>query len=385
MGSKPICSQGGTLRRSGRFASGADEKPAGRPAVSLQAAARVAAAGLALLVRAPGCSGVPKNTGMPLEFESADRPAEANTFPNWPYPPKVLETRLGETLASGAFKTVSDKRTAYGTSGARLVEINFPDDSGEIADLRVKWKEMPRGTLDEFNDSPRRQFAAYELQKLFLDPEDYVVPTTLAFCAPLSLYPRDSIAPQRPTLPGSSCVLGLVNVWLKDVTISDDYYDEARFVSDPTYAYYLANFNLFTYLSDFADAKESNFLISKDPNRRQIFSVDNDIAFNSFLRNPFMGAWKVVFVSALRRDSIERLRKLRREDLDRLGVLAQLEKDERGIFVSVPPGENLSPNEGVRITGKTVQLGLARFEIDAIWRRMQDLIARVDAGAIALF
>ena len=98
-----------------------------------------------------------------------------------------------------------------------------------------------------------------------------------------------------------------------------------------------------------------------------------------------MGAWKVVFVSALRRDSIERLRKLRREDLDRLGVLAQLEKDERGVFVSVPPGENLSPNEGVRITGKTVQLGLARFEIDAIWRRMQDLIARVDAGAIALF
>ncbi len=385
MGSEPICSQGVMVRRSGRFVSGAEERPPERPAFSLQAAALFAAAGLALLIGAPGCTSVPKNTGMPLEFESAERPAEANKFPNWPYPPKVLETRLGETLVSGAFKTVSDERTAYGTSGARLVEINFPDDSGETVDLSVKWKEMPRGTLDEFNDSPRRQFAAYELQKLFLDPEDYVVPTTLAFCAPLSLYPRDSIVPQRPTLPGSSCVFGLLNVWLKDVTISDDYYDEARFVSDPTYAYYLANFNLFTYLSDFADAKESNFLISKDPNRRQIFSVDNDIAFNSFLRNPFMGDWKVIFVSALRRDSIERLRRLRREDLDRLGVLAQLEKDERGIFVSVPPGENLSPNEGVRITGKTVQLGLARFEIDAVWQRMRDLLARVDAGEIALF
>ena len=100
---------------------------------------------------------------------------------------------------------------------------------------------MPRGTLDEYNDSPRRQFAAYELQKLFLDPEDYVVPTSLAYCSPLATYPRSGVAPQRPTLPGSTCVLGFLNIWLKDVTISDDYYDEARFVSDPTYAYYLAN------------------------------------------------------------------------------------------------------------------------------------------------
>ena len=338
-----------------------------------------------LVLGLSGCTSLPKNTGMPLQFESAQRPDEASKFPNWPYPPDVIETRLLETLKSGDFKVVADERTAYGTSGARSVEIGFADDSGATIDISFKWKEMPRGTLDEYNDSPRRQFAAYELQKLFLDPEDYVVPTSLAYCAPLSTYRRDTVVPKRPTLPGSVCVLGFLNIWLKDVTVSDDYYDEARFVSDPTYAYYLANFNLFTYLSDFADAKESNFLISKEPDRRQIFSVDNDITFNSFISNPFLHDWKRIFVPALRRDSIERLRSLRREDLDRLGVLLQLEKDRRGVFVSVTPGENLSPNDAVRITGGVVQLGLARFEIDAVWRRMQDLLARVDAGEFPLF
>ncbi len=338
---------------------------------------------VALVLGLSGCTSIPKNTGMPLQFESAERPAEASEFPNWPYPPDVIEKRLPERLNSGDFKIVSDERTALGTSGARSVEITFSEGSGPPVDISFKWKEMPRGTLDEYNDSPRRQFAAYELQKFFLDPEDYVVPTSLAYCAPLSLYRRNSIAPERPTLPGSNCVLGFLNIWLKDVTISKDYYDEARFVSDPTYAYYLANFNLFTYLADFADAKESNFLISKDPDRRQIFSVDNDITFDSFISNPFLHDWKVIFVPALRRESIERLRKLRREDLDRLGVLLQLE-EKRGVLISVPPGENLSPNEAVRITGDVVQLGLARFEIDAVWKRMQDLLARVDAGEILL-
>ncbi len=68
-----------------------------------------------------------------------------------------------------------------------------------------------------------------------------------------------------------------------------------------------------------------------------------------------------------------------------LGVVAQLEKDDSGTYRSVRPGENLYPNEGVRIAGNTVQLGLARFEIEAVWKRMQDLLARVESGEIPLF
>ena len=33
---------------------------------------------------------------------------------------------------------------------------------------------------------------------------------------------------------------------MKDVTLPDPLYDEQRFLSDPNYAYFLSNFNVFT-------------------------------------------------------------------------------------------------------------------------------------------
>ena len=51
--------------------------------------------------------------------------------------------------------------------------------------------------------------------------------------------------------------------------------------------------------------------------RRQIFAFDDDISFEEFYRLPFIARWNVIFVSALRRDSIERPRKMRRQELDR--------------------------------------------------------------------
>ncbi len=351
----------------------------------------VLAAGVALSLGLGACVNISKNTGMPLEFETAEMPPTAKEFPNWPYPPKVIESRLPTDLDAMDFEVVSSKRTAQGTTGARVLKLTFPEAPGGPNEVRFKWKEMPRKTtsdtkpLEAHNDSPRRQIAAYEVQKLFLDPEDYVVPTSLAFCVPLAQHGKGDPRPSVPTLPGSTCVLGLIQVWLLDVKSDDTLYEEARFVSDPSYAYYLANFNLFTYLIDFADPTRSNFMVSKEPNRRQVFAFDNDISFEEFFRLPFIDRWNVIFVSGLRRESIERLRKLRREDLDRFGVVAQLEKDKRGIYRSVPPGDNLSPNEGVRISGDTIQLGLTKFEIEAVWKRIQRLLARVDGGEIALF
>ncbi len=339
----------------------------------------------ALLVGLSGCVSIPRNAGMPLEFETAERPAVAKEFPNWSSSPDLMESLLPEKLREANFELVDAKRTAQGTSGARTVSLNFPESTGRLPRISFKWKEMPRGTLDAHNDSPRRQIAAYELQKLFLAPEDYVVPTAMAHCAPLLVSGENVTVRMRPTLPGSACTLGLVQVWLENVTSSDSLYEEARFVSDPVYAYYLANFNLFTYLSDFADPKKSNFLVSTEPDRRQVFCFDNDIAFEESFRMPFVDRWNVIFVPALRRDSIERLRRVRREDLDRLAIVAQFERDESGVYLSTPPGQNLSPNDGVRIAGKTVQIGLARFEIEAVWRRIQRLLARVDEGEIPLF
>ncbi len=379
----------GSLRA---FGSAGDGERSGQESVRGSASGFVLAAGVvALGLGLSGCVDISKNTGMPLEFETAERPAAASEFPNWPYPPKVIESRLPTDLDAMEFEVVSSERTAQGTTGAQLLKLELPEAPGERKKIRFKWKEMPRKktadakALEAHNDSPRRQIAAYRIQKLFLDPEDYVVPTSLAFCVPLALHGKGNSRRSEPTIPGSNCVLGLIQIWLLEVESDKSLYEEARFVSDPAYAYYLANFNLFTYLIDFADPTRSNFMVSKEPDRRQVFAFDNDISFEEFFRLPFIARWNVIFVSALRRDSIERLRKLRREDLDWLGIVAQLQKGKGGIFRPVTPGENLSPNEGVRIAGNTIQLGLTRSEIEAVWKRIQKLLARVDNGEIPLF
>ena len=53
--------------------------------------------------------------------------------------------------------------------------------------LRIKWKTAPRAGED-FNNQPRYEIAAYELQKLFLTPEYYVVPPTLGLTLPVQQY-----------------------------------------------------------------------------------------------------------------------------------------------------------------------------------------------------
>jgi len=51
----------------------------------------------------------------------------------------------------------------------------------------------------------------------------------------------------------------------------------------------------------------------------------------------------------------------------------------------VPPGENLDPDDGVRIEGNTIQLGLSEDELEDVWERIKDLIEDVDEGDIAVF
>ena len=88
---------------------------------------------------------------------------------------------------------------------------------------------------------------------------------------------------------------------------------------------------------------------------------------------------------ALRQNSIERLRKLQRQDLNFLGVLVQLELDDEGILRDKPVGENLNPKVGAKYIDDTLQYGLSKSEIDAVWDRIQHVIAEVDAGNIQVF
>ena len=116
------------------------------------------------------------------------------------------------------------------------------------------------------------------------------------------------------------------------------------------------------------------------------FAIDNGVAFGGLWYNWFVPNWNSIRVPALRRESIDRLRKLREEDLyESLGVVSQLQLNDQGIYVNTKPTANLDPDEGVRVKGGTLQFGLTDDEIEHIWKRIEDLIEDVDEDDIAVF
>jgi len=330
-----------------------------------------------------GCASRGKVEDRQLQFKEAPSPDVKGQFPNWQFSPKEIETVIYKRWEEGKLQVKAMKRTAHGTTGA-LVLINHDTVSGK--DIKWKFKKNVPGWVDSFNTSPRKELAAYEVQKLFLDPEDYVVPTALPFCVALESYrktPGNTYA--AATLKGTDCVLGLASIWMENVTIPDKLYDESRFLQDPTYAYFMSNFNLLTYLIEHRDARVGQFLVSKDDKRRQVFSIDNGISFGFWPYNFFIVQWENIYVPAFRKNSIKRLRKIQRQDLNFLGVIVQLELDDKGVLRAKPVGENLNPKEGAKYTDGTVQYGLSTSEIDALWDRIQNVIAEVDAGNIQVF
>jgi hypothetical protein len=198
-------------------------------------------------------------------------------------------------------------------------------------------------------------------------------------------------------------------IWMENVTVPDELYEEERFLNDVAYAYHLANFNIFAYLINLRDNRKGNVLTSKDESNRRVFAIDNGVAFETIWYNWFYPPhyeWRQIRVPALPRKSVDRLRKLQRADLDFLMVVSQLEVDSEGILRNVDPGPptrqsrrvlrkrwplagyrrvSIDSYSGANYDGNTVQFGLTSNEIDAIWSRIEALIEKVDAGEIALF
>ncbi len=284
--------------------------------------------------------------------------------------------RLEQLFGMDSAKVMNVQDAPSGTSGAVKVRLSITDGQRSVV-VYVKWKGA-EADPDAFNNSPRRELAAYELQKLFLDPDEFVVPPTIARCVPLG-----DEDPRPPVFAGASCSLGVAAYWLQNVT-SDDPYDADRFAADARYRHHVGNLNIFTTLGDQRDAKDSNFLVSTDPRRPRVFSIDNGLSFGQRIDNPFIqmrGRWREVFVPAIPHATVQRLRALRRPDFDALAVVAQFEIDE-GRLWPVEPGPAIMPDKGVRRRGATFQLGLTRSEIDAVYRRVKMLVHRVDRGDI---
>ncbi len=284
-----------------------------------------------------------------------------------------LEARLSE----GPLNVIDWRGSRAERDRTQRVALTYEDSTV----LVVKWaKSAPGGST--FNNEPRYEIAAYELQKLFLDPVDYVVPPTVLRAVPvdwLRTYDEDA----RPTFEDAQSVLVVMQYWLFNVT-NENFWSKERFEQDTVYARYLANMNVLTHLINHTDENVGNFLIARDSSEPRLFSVDNGVAFRSERSNRGH-SWRDLRVDRLPHATVAMLRTITREDLDRtLGVLATFAIQE-GMLLPVGSSENLNQGRGVRREDGYVQLGLTRSEIADVENRLRRLLGRIDSGRISTF
>ena len=293
--------------------------------------------------------------------------------------------QLEEIMRTGDFQVVS-AITSRGLPSERTYQVTAQAGN---AMLQMKYAPAAKGA-DEFNNRPRYELAAYQIQKLFLDPEHYAVPPTVARAFPtssvqgiLNMVPVDYKPEAEKTFDDWEMTLVLLQYWLWNVEVPDKLDDDDR-QEDDLYATHLGNFNLVTYLIRHNDSNEGNFLRSTVAESPRIFSVDNGVAFSNEESNRGF-YWRDIQVDRFPASSIERLRALTEEDLHAaLGTVAEFEL-QGGNFVQVEPTANLDPGRGVRREGNRIQLGLTESEIRQINRRLERLIGWIDGGRYSVF
>jgi len=301
-------------------------------------------------------------------------PWVAGAEDNFSIPPGKAE----DLFATGAFEILEARRTASGVAGAQRWKVRF-DDGTEV---KVKWKAAPPYTTDGWNNSPRREVAAYEIQKWFLDEADYIVPTTEVRCVPLTKFEN---VPGRatPTMRGTDCVYGVLSLWLQGVEEPDAIWHPELFEEGGYYRFSIAANDVLTFLIGHQDGRPANFLWATDDHH--VFSIDNGISFGAFPYNFLVRNWNSIRVPALPRRVVERLDRVGPEDVEALAVLRELRADPQGILRPVAPGENLDPGRGTRIGPGAVQFGLSDREVRDVKERLGEIVRRVESGEIAVF
>ncbi len=297
-------------------------------------------------------------------------PADSNVA----FPVSWLEQLLGFETWS-----VSDVRgVRFEDDLARRGTLEAP--SGERFEIKVR----PARGRDEFNNVPRYELAAYHLQRLFLEPEDYVVPPTFFRAFPLETVRAWGEMDLEPTYEESDQVFFVVQYWLQNVSNPPDPLDQARFEHDPSYARHIANLNVLTYLIEHRDANQGNVLLSTDPQNPRVFSVDNGVSFGS--NESEQGSiWRRMRVPAVPSKTVERLRAI---DLDELRAnLAVISEHrlENERYAPVAVSEALQRRRGVRRNEEILQLGLTERELRALGGRVSRLLRQVERGELDTF
>ena len=289
-------------------------------------------------------------------------------------PPAEFERRLG----TEPLQVVQEQGSRFKKDRTQRVTVRLADSTLVL----VKFAAARPGA-DTFNNQPRYELAAYEIQKLFLDPDDYVVPPTVARCFALDWY-RKNIDPEvEPTFRGTGCVLALVQYWVWNVRPAEPL-DESRWASDTAYARHLADFNVLTDLINHQDSNLGNYLISQLDDSPRVFSVDNGVAFSSEPSSRGH-AWSHYRLDRIGAKTLRRLRAITPADLQRaLSVVVEF-RQQGDSLVRVPPGPSLNDGWGVRSQDGVVQLGLTGREIRHVAARLRDLLKDVDEGKIRAF
>jgi hypothetical protein len=293
-------------------------------------------------------------------------------------PASMLEARLRQD----DFEILDSHLAAQGTSKPQRLRLRFTRKHGAPLTIYAKWKQAP-SSGDASNNSPRREIAAYELQKLLFDEDDWVVPPTVLRCLALSKH-QEKLADAQP-FGTTRCSLGVLAYWLRNVAELETLDDE-RFENDTKYRDHLSALNVFTFVVSHRDSVGLNFLIATDRERPRVFSVDNGMTFGAFAQNPlswFSSDWMEIRLPALSRVVVDRVRRLRRGDLEQLAVVAELALVD-GLLVPAPKTPTLDAHSGVRQTEERLQLGLTREEIDGLHQRIEGLLEVVDRGGVAL-
>ncbi|MEJ2370454.1 MAG: hypothetical protein P8Y07_06370 [Gemmatimonadales bacterium] len=282
-------------------------------------------------------------------------------------------------LRTPELRIIGSAGTRFEGDRTQRVVLEFEDELR----IKVKWAKAPSGGRGSFNNRPRYEIAAYELQKLFLDDPEYVVPPTVARCVPVDQQ-RQIQTWAEATFSGTNSVLVVLQYWLWNVT-ADDVWNKDRFKSDTLYARHFANLDLFTYLIRHSDSNEGNVLISSVTANPRVFAVDNGVAFNRREVSDRGTKWRGLRVHRLPQSTVDRLRALTRDEQDRrLAVLVQFRRAGEALIPTTPTAP-LDRGKGVRSNDEVVQLGLTEHEIDQIWDRIQKVLEKVDEQKIALF
>jgi hypothetical protein len=297
-------------------------------------------------------------------------------------------------LHSPDLEIVSAAETPAGRQGARVLTLALPNAAGRTI-FRAKWRSY--ATTSNMND-PRKELAAYALERKLLRPEQLVIPPAAGHCFALDHYRRRVEPNAKPTFARIPCVYGILSYWLEGARGIDDAEDEdwiesdellnwRLFRGDPSYRRSLADVNLLAHLISHGDSHRKQFLFTRHFGALRVYLVDNSLAFSAF-RNPSVEHdqdWSNILVPSLSAESIERLRGLTRAALAELLVAEQYQVSAGRLLNVAPDAPGGRTDRGLRWAGDKLQVGLTQAEAEVVWNRVQALLKRVDRAQIRTF